>query len=113
MRRAHDLNNLLRDIELLDEQQLEAVEEEFLSSLTQLVHREGAREAVITSAVPLTNSEKARMRKILTVVTGHDLEMDFRVQESVLGGFRIKIGDWKLDATLTSQLGAIQQYITV
>ena len=111
MRKVHNLNNLLGDIELLNEHQLATVEDEFFSKLTQLVHREGPKKAIITSAIPLTNSEKARIRKMLTVITGHNLETDFYVQESVLGGFRINVGDWKLDATLASQLGAIQHHI--
>ncbi len=111
MRKAHDLDKKLSDIDLLNTAQLEMVEEEFFNKVTQLLHRGGLQKAIITSAVTLTSKEKTRVKEILTTMIKQTLNTEFRVQESVLGGLRIHIGDLKLDATLVSQLGGLCQHL--
>lgn len=59
----------------------------------------------VTSAVPLSDEQKARVeKKILETTQYVDLEIDYRVDESLLGGLVIRIGDRVVDSSIRSQL---------
>lgn len=67
-----------------------------------------ARIARVISAVPLTEEEKARLRERLIKRFGGDLEFDFRVDPSILGGVIVKVGDEVIDGSLASKLAAMR-----
>ena len=60
--------------------------------------------AVVTSALPLTEEEKARVRRSLSVDT-----VDFQVDPAILGGLIIRVGDRVVDASLADQMRAMRE----
>ena len=72
----------------------------------------GETSGEVVSAVFLTQKEKALLIEKITQIFHREVELNFRVDKNVLGGFRIIIGDWKLAATLSTQLTQLQKNLT-
>jgi F-type H+-transporting ATPase subunit delta len=89
--------------------QLDAILVEF----TGLVRRHPDRRlARVTSAVPLTAEEQEAMRTKLTDRFGADLEFQFEVDPSLLGGVRLRVGDQVIDGSLAAKLAALRDKLT-
>jgi F-type H+-transporting ATPase subunit delta len=71
-----------------------------------------ARVARVTSAVPLTDEERAQLRERLIQRFGGDLEFDFHVDSQILGGLIVKVGDEVIDGSLASKLAAMRAQLT-
>lgn len=62
--------------------------------------------AFITSAVPLTQAEKASVEKKLLETTSYEsFRMNYEVDNSLIGGMVIKIGDRVVDSSIRTKLG--------
>jgi F-type H+-transporting ATPase subunit delta len=89
--------------------QLDAI----LIELDRLAQRRPERTvAHVTSAVPLTESEKEALRAKLTEQFGSDLEMRFEVDASLLGGVRLRVGDRIIDGSVAGKLAALRDHLT-
>ncbi len=64
--------------------------------------------AKITSAVPLTEDEKNRLRKKLEAMEDKTVNMEFFVDASILGGVIVEIGGKVLDGSLRNRLRDIK-----
>ena len=60
--------------------------------------------ASVTSAVPLTGSQIERLTRILERQHGRAVQVHVALDQDVVGGLRIKVGDEVIDATLASRL---------
>ncbi len=69
--------------------------------------------ARVTSAVPLTEAEKETMRAKLTSRFGSDLEFQFEVDASLIGGVYLRVGDQVIDGTVAGKLAALRNRLTV
>ena len=57
------------------------------------------------SAVPLNENQKKKIEKRLLETTRYEtMEIDYKVDESKIGGLMIRIGDRVVDSTLRSRL---------
>lgn len=73
--------------------------------------RRGARPLTgeVTSAVELSPQQRERITEQLKARYGPDLELRFIVDESLIGGLIIRIGDQVLDTSLRTRMAAIQR----
>lgn len=83
--------------------------EEFAVKLERGVHValaeiHGDTNTEIVSAVELAKEEKARLQQLLIRMLGRELKFNFHVSPVVLGGFKVTVGDWKLDASIAGRL---------
>ena len=69
-----------------------------------LNRRRGVVEAVVTSAAPLTPDETAALRARLAEMTGGDVALDVRVDEGLIGGLTVRVGDQLVDASVRGRL---------
>ena len=69
------------------------------------------QEAEIVSAVELGEAEKDRLRQQLTAKHGDGLVFVFRVDPSLMGGLRVRVGDSLIDHTIASRLTALREVI--
>jgi F-type H+-transporting ATPase subunit delta len=69
--------------------------------------------AHITTAVALTESEQAAMRQKLGGEFGDDLEFDFRVDPSILGGVIVRVGGRVIDDSVRGRLIALRETLGV
>lgn len=59
--------------------------------------------AVVTSALPLTDSEKANVQKSLQAST-----VEYKVNPSILGGLIVRVGDQVVDNSVAGQMNALR-----
>ena len=85
--------------------QLDAIVDEFERLARSAPER---RQAVVTSAVPLTEPEQAALQARLFDRFGSDLEFEFVVDESLIGGIRLRIGDKVIDGSIAGKLAALR-----
>lgn len=76
----------------------------------EIIDRErGVYHAVVTSAVPLSDAEKAEVQRKLQELTGGQVELETQVDEDILGGLVVRIGDRLIDGSTRSRLVALKQ----
>jgi len=63
---------------------------------------------IITSAVKLTNDEKAKLTTQLSAQLRKEIELSECVDESLMGGVIIKIGDKVLDGSIKGRLNSMR-----
>ena len=64
----------------------------------------------VTSALPLSEDQKKRVEERLLETTGFvSLEMEYAVDESLLGGLVIRIGDRVVDGSIKTRLEEIRR----
>jgi F-type H+-transporting ATPase subunit delta len=85
--------------------QLDAILEEF-DRLTR--RRPELRLARVTSAVPLTGDEQEAVRAKLADRFGADLEFQFEVDPSLIGGMHVRVGDQVIDGSVAGKLAALR-----
>ncbi len=74
----------------------------------QLKEHKGIVPVVLTSAVPLDATTKATiLQKVQSAVKG-TIELEEKIDPTLLGGFVIKIGDNRIDASVMNQLKNIK-----
>jgi F-type H+-transporting ATPase subunit delta len=88
--------------------QLDAILVEF-DRLAQ--HRAERRLARVSSAVPLTEGEKEALRARLLERFGSDLEFQFEVDASLIGGVRLRVGDQVIDGSIAGKLAALRDQL--
>lgn len=57
---------------------------------------------------PLESSEREKLVEKVKEVVGEDVRVRFVVDESILGGFKLRIGDKLIDASLRTQLEKVK-----
>ncbi len=67
------------------------------------------KEATLVSAIPLNKSLVEQIRGILASKTGYDIKIQEVIRPGIIGGFRIKMGDNYLDASVISKINRLRQ----
>jgi F-type H+-transporting ATPase subunit b len=104
--------------ESLDQQRQRALIDEFFSGVKsgRVVVLEGERmagaSAVVTSALPLTEEEKASVKEDILSRLGDHATVTFRVDPSILGGLVVRVGDKVLDGSVAGRLEEMRQRLS-
>jgi F-type H+-transporting ATPase subunit delta len=97
---------------LLEAGQIDQVDA-ILVELDRLIrHQPEMRLARVTSAVPLTPGEQAALRDKLVARFGADLEFQFEVDASLIGGIHLRVGDQVIDGSVAGKLSALRDKLT-
>lgn len=72
----------------------------------------GPSKAEVTSAVELTADEKEALSKKLSAEYGSGLVVTFAVDESLLGGLRVRIGDTLIDNSVATRLAGLRESLS-
>jgi F-type H+-transporting ATPase subunit delta len=72
---------------------------------------EGVARANITSAFPLSDAELAELKRALERRFGKKIETSVAVDESLIGGARIAVGDTVIDASVKGELEAMANHL--
>ncbi|MCZ3386436.1 MAG: F0F1 ATP synthase subunit delta [Actinomycetia bacterium] len=67
--------------------------------------------ATVTSAVPLTEQQRARLAAALSTQLGFDVLINVVIDSEVVGGLRVSLGGELIDGTLSSRLSDAQRRI--
>ncbi|KUO06785.1 F0F1 ATP synthase subunit delta [Streptomyces sp. DSM 15324] len=76
-----------------------------LESLSKLAAERRERlVAVVTSAVPLSDTQKRRLGAALAKLYGHQMHLNIDVDPAVLGGIRVQVGDEVINGSLADRI---------
>ncbi len=73
----------------------------------------GTQIAKVTSAVPLTEALKTKVLAKVKELTGKDVEVVNVVDESILGGFILRVGDIQYNASIANKLNNLKREFTL
>lgn len=103
--------------EALDEERQRRLVDEFFTGISagrvQIIDEAelavGETKAQVTSALPLSEEEKATLASNLAAQLGAEPEMEFEVDPAILGGLLLKVGDRVIDGSVAGKLGALRE----
>jgi F-type H+-transporting ATPase subunit delta len=82
-------------------------------SYSELADEEaGLTTAFVTTAAPLDDRRKDRLRRALSERTGQEVQLDVTVDEGLIGGAIAKVGDLVFDGSLRTQLTMLRTNLT-
>jgi F-type H+-transporting ATPase subunit b len=88
----------------LDEKRQHELINDFFSKVPAEVSTLKGETAEITSALPLTDAEKAQAKKMLGAK-----DVEFKVDPSILGGLVIRVGDRIVDDSVANRMNSLQE----
>ena len=71
----------------------------------------GWRIARVRAAAPIDDAQRAELTDSLGVLAGAPVELQVEVDESLLSGARIRIGDLQVDATARGRIDALREHL--
>jgi F-type H+-transporting ATPase subunit delta len=71
----------------------------------------GWRIARVTAAAPIDDTQRTALSESLGTLAGVPVELQVEVDESLLSGARIRIGDLQVDATARGRLDALREHL--
>ena len=71
--------------------------------------RPAVQVAHVTSAAPLTPGEQEALRQRVRARYGGEVELDFHVDPSILGGVILQVGDKVIDGSIAGKLTALHE----
>jgi len=100
--------------EALDEKRQRSLIDEFFSGVksgkVSILETEMAGESVeVTSALPLTDSERQAIETDVLARVGTQAAVSFRVDPAILGGLVVKVGDKIVDGSVAGKLDTMRQ----
>lgn len=67
------------------------------------------QEAVVTTVVPLNDSLEAKIQEKVKELTGANAKIKNILDESILGGFVLRVGDLQYDASVSNNLNELKR----
>jgi F-type H+-transporting ATPase subunit delta len=83
---------------------------DFLVEMT--AQARGWRIARVTAAAPIDDGQRSALSESLSTLAGSPVELEIEVDESLLSGARIRIGDLQVDATARDRLDTLREHLT-
>ena len=68
--------------------------------------------AVVTTAVPLTPELEHKVLAKVTELTGNEVTIENKIDESIIGGFVLRVGDLQYDASIANKLNSLKREFT-
>jgi F-type H+-transporting ATPase subunit b len=107
--------NQLIGSSLDEKRQMELVDEFFSGvkdgevKVAEAVRALVGQNAVVTSALPLTEADQATYRSYLQAQLGPGANIEFRTDPAIMGGVVLRVGDMVVDDSVSGKLGALRQ----
>ena len=60
--------------------------------------------ATVTASAPLTEEQRSRLSAVLRRIYGHEVHLNVQLDEDIVGGIRVEIGDEVIDGSVESRL---------
>lgn len=74
--------------------------------------KKGIEEATVTTTFPLSAALRKEFELVVKKITHKDVELTEKVDDSLIGGFILKIGDRQIDDSVSSKLQALRVEFT-
>jgi F-type H+-transporting ATPase subunit delta len=73
----------------------------------------GSETATVTTAIPLTEDLKSKVLVKAKELTGKDVDVKNIIDETIIGGFILRIGDIQYNASIANQLNKLKREFTL
>jgi len=73
----------------------------------------GSEIATVTTAIPMTNALENKVLEKVKELTNKSVELKNIVDESILGGFILRVGDKQYNASIANQLNKLKREFTL
>ena len=73
----------------------------------------GSQVATVTTAVPLTDDLRTKVLAKVKELTGKEAEVKNIIDESILGGFVLRVGDIQYNASISNKLDKLKREFTL
>ncbi|AXG69036.1 ATP synthase subunit delta [Kordia sp. SMS9] len=70
---------------------------------------QGKEKAVVTTAVPLTDALREKVLQKVKDLTGNQVTIENKIDESIIGGFILRVGDLQYNASIANQLNTLKR----
>ncbi len=97
---------------MLDNKRIAMLQEVAYKYIIQYEKMKGEEVAYVTTAVPLTAELEKKILAQVTKVTGNKVSIKNEVDESILGGFVLRLGDTQYDASIANKLNGLKREFT-
>ena len=68
--------------------------------------------AIVTTAVPLTKELEKKVLAQVTKITGNKVSIENKIDENIIGGFVLRVGDLQFDASIANKLSSLKREFT-
>ena len=68
--------------------------------------------AFVTTAVPLTADLEKKILTEVNKITGNKVTIENKIDESIIGGFVLRVGDLQYDASIANKLSSLKREFT-
>jgi F-type H+-transporting ATPase subunit delta len=115
------LNTLFKDVHqlsggllnmLVDNKRVSILSEVALKYIILNEQRKGEGVAYVTTALPLTRELEKHILDRVKELTGNDMSIENKIDESIIGGFVLRVGDLQYDASISNKLNRIKTTFT-
>jgi len=73
----------------------------------------GTQVATVTTAIPLTSDLKTKVLAKVKELTGKEAEVKNIIDETILGGFILRVGDIQYNASIANKLDKLKREFTL
>ncbi len=94
---------------LVSNKRIDKLQDVALSYISLYEEYKGIQVAKVTTAVALNDSLESAILSKVKELTGKEATLEVTVDESILGGFVLRVGDLQYNASIASQLASLKQ----
>ncbi|SEL85170.1 ATP synthase F1 subcomplex delta subunit [Maribacter orientalis] len=94
---------------LVDNKRIGMLNEVALKYIILNEQLKGKGVAYVTTAVPLNAEMEKKVLKQVATITGDEVTIENKIDESIIGGFILRIGDLQYDASIANKLNNIKR----
>ncbi|WP_339835383.1 ATP synthase F1 subunit delta [uncultured Maribacter sp.] len=94
---------------LVDNKRIGMLNEVALKYIILNEQLKGKGVAYVTTAVPLNAEMEKKVLKQVANITGDEVTIENKIDESIIGGFILRIGDLQYDASIVNKLSNIKR----
>jgi len=94
---------------LADNKRIAMLNEVALKYIILNEDRKGKGVAYVTTAVPLDSALEKKVLKQVAAITGNEVTVKNIIDESILGGFVLRVGDLQYDASIANKLNNLKR----
>ncbi|MBT8183691.1 MAG: ATP synthase F1 subunit delta [Eudoraea sp.] len=94
---------------LVDNKRIPMLEEVAKKYITLNEQLKGEGVAYVTTAVPITDDLEKDILERVTKLTGNKVVVENKVDENLIGGFVLRVGDLQYDASIANKLSNIKR----
>ena len=97
---------------LIDNKRIDLLNEVALKYIIFNEELKGEGMAYVTTAVPISKELEKKVLKQVSELTGNKITIENKVDDSIIGGFVLRVGDLQYDASISNKLNNIKREFT-